>query len=312
MNRFYLVAVSLLLLCFTVISQTTDTVTELTATQSIEAEEIAEPVHEIDTLKEVDPVSTQNEVEIATEEVVLFEDIDDEPAITYTDSSAQDSNEPASSSPKTENNTITKSNESVKISYSPKYMRTLNDIDRQYLSTSIIFSIGTWYSAVGGMVYSQKAWTHYYYNEKGNYDDFARIAIGPAASVFTSFGAVNLVQIHKASKMLSTEMGEPVPKVKNAGLILYFASIATTALNLTSSIADNKTFTATTSLLNAGVLISSYAVNSIAYTIIRKRIIRAGEKKYPTKKSVKREGVKLLPYIYATDKSSGAGLTLKL
>jgi hypothetical protein len=172
--------------------------------------------------------------------------------------------------------------------------------------------VGSWYSAISAMVYSQEAWKYDSYTGETYYDYFVLVPIGAGSTVFISFGAMNLAQIDKISTLFENESGERVPKIKHIGVTLYATSIATTTLNILSTLSGNKTFVATTSLVNASVLISSYFVNSIAYSIIRKKIVKsASEKEKSCIESQSQNRIKVLPYAYTSNKDSGAGMILR-
>lgn len=188
-----------------------------------------------------------------------------------------------------------------------KYINKLGDLDRLFISTNIIYSIGSWYSAITPMIYSQKCWNRYNYYSKGYYDKFGIITYAPGSSVYITFGSMNLVQIAKSVSLLKEVNEKPNANLQIAGIALYSSAIISTTINITSVLQDNKTFTATTSLVNAALVISAYAVNTATYAVNRKRV--KNSKVLRTTET--NNNINVLPYVYSDGKNSGAGLALK-
>lgn len=188
-----------------------------------------------------------------------------------------------------------------------KYMNKLNDLDRLFISTNIIYSIGSWYSAITPMIYSQKSWDRYSYYDRGHYDKFEVITYAPGSSVYITFGSMNLVQIAKSVSLLKEVDAKPNTNLQTAGIVLYASAILSTTINITSIFADNKTFTATTSLVNAALVISAYAVNTATYAVNRNRV----KNSKVLQSTDSNRGVDILPYVYSDGEISGAGLALK-
>ncbi len=190
-----------------------------------------------------------------------------------------------------------------------KEQKELGDLDRLFISTNIIYSIGSWYSAITPMIYSQKSWHRYSYYDEGHYDKFEVIIYAPGSSVYITFGSMNLTQIGKSASLLKRLGGTPASELQKTGIILSSAAFATTALNITSIFLDNKTYTASTSLVNAAVIISAYAVNTATYAVNRKRIKKT--KAFRTENINNDNSIDISPYVYTDGKQSGAGLALK-
>lgn len=190
-----------------------------------------------------------------------------------------------------------------------KEIKELGDLDRLFISTNIIYSISSWYSAIAPMIYSQKSWHRYSYYDQGHYDKFEVITYAPGSSVYITFGSMNMSQIGKSASLLRRVGGTPASELQRTGIILSSAAFVTTTLNITSVFLDNKTYTASTSLINAAVILSAYAVNTATYAVNRKRIKRT--KIFRAENNNKDNDINIAPYVFTDGKQSGIGMAFK-
>lgn len=191
----------------------------------------------------------------------------------------------------------------------------------QFIYSSVIYGVGTFYSSIAGITWTNRVFD----KSEGNYcsycdeyhyykSDEAAVSQAPQSSVFLVFGALNQGAKSKQISMMNQLGIEPEKGFVVGGAILYGASLGTAALHITSYALQSDEinevqFSKVTSYISAATLFTSYAVNITGYLVQRNKIKNELNKKI--EKNSESKKVSVLPYIGYSEKMTSAGLALR-